>query len=139
MKKIHKLMLKGLFGLMAFTLLTGCDPGSNDDGKECYKSLYIGVNNVTGPETVPINQPIVFSVSYFVDSACGDFKDFYVETNGAYERTMTLQVEYDGCNCTPAQTTKSINYSFTPAVSGTYTFKFKVDATNVITKVVTVQ
>jgi hypothetical protein len=138
MKTLQQLTCRGLFALMAFALLAGCDPGSNDDGKNCYQVMYIGVTNVTGPETVALGQPIVLAVNYLVENQCGNFKDFYVEANGAYDRTLTLQAEYNGCNCPIGQVSKSINYSFTPAVAGTYTFRFKVDATTQITKVVTV-
>lgn len=115
-----------------------CDPGSNDDGGNCQELAYVGAASVSGPDTASPNETVSYTLNFLVDNSCGSFNSVSEEANGAYEKTLTILVLYDGCNCSAGQFPRTGTYSFTPTIANTYTLKFRVTESTFITKTLVV-
>lgn len=121
--------------LFLATSLSSC---SSDDGGETIiiKNSYL--TSVDGPVTGTVNQEITLTTKYVIENSCGQFEKFNEVQNGN-SKTIDVQVKYTGENCTTASTEVTTPYKFTVIAPGTYTFKFKRNASQFITHVVTVE
>lgn len=118
-----------------FISFTSC-LGDSDNENECYDAIYVGVNDVTGPTTATINQPITLDVKFNVVNSCGSFQAYYEEATNTNEKTITVLAKYLGCDCDQGIVEKTIPYTFTATATGTYVLKFKI--TNTTFKTMTI-
>jgi len=133
---MKKLALRTLaIVLFISTSLVSCN---NDDGGETIilKTSYL--TSVEGPVTGALNQDITLNVKYTAENGCGAFNKF-VETQSGTTKTIQVQVKYVGDNCGSTPTEVTSPYTFNVNQPGTYTFKFKRNASQFITHVVTVE
>jgi len=121
--------------LFISTSLASC---SSDDGGETVIVLTSYITDVTGPETGVVNQDITFNVKYFAENGCGSF-DQFIQTQSGNTKTILAQVKYIGDNCGNTQTEITTPYTFNVNVPGTYTFKFRKNASQFITREVIVE
>ena len=121
--------------LFISTSLTSC---SSDDGGETVITSTSYITDATGPETGFVNQDITFNVKYFAENGCGAF-DQFIQTQSGNTKTIVAQLKYVGDNCGNTQTEITTPYTFNVNVAGTYTFKFKKNASQYITRVVIVE
>jgi hypothetical protein len=89
----------------------------------CNTTLLTPATSVTGPRTVALNQPAVYTIAYAPASGCGTLANV-TEQAADNIRAVSINVSYTSCNCAspayPAQTT----YTFQPSQAGTYYLKF---------------
>ncbi|QKG55401.1 hypothetical protein GKZ68_01350 [Hymenobacter sp. BRD128] len=89
----------------------------------CNNTLLTPITAVSGPKTIAINQPAVYSLSYLPAGGCGTLANLSEQSSGN-TRAIGVNINYASCSCTttavPAQTT----YTFQPTQAGTYYLKF---------------
>ena len=121
--------------LFISTTLSSCN---NDDGGETVIVTTAYFSEVAGPITGAINEDITLTVKYIADNACGVL-DRYDEIQSGNTKTVGVLVKYTGDNCGAVPTEVTSPYTFNVNVPGTYTFKFRKNASQFITHVVTVE
>jgi len=111
---------------------------SNDDSSETVILQNEFVTSVTAPETGTIDQDIEMTVKFLIDNPCGQFNKFTEVTTGN-TKTIQVQAKYIGSDCGSNSSEVSVPYKFRVNQAGTYTFKFKKNDSQFLTKVVTVE
>ena len=131
-----KLIKLKLF-ILAFvaTTVVSCDLGG-DDENICSSTLYAPATQVTGPSTATVNEQVTYAVSFNIANSCGAFSSFTSSTG--FPKQVAAVVNYNGCSCTPQNTTVTKNFQYTPTQAGTYEFKFVSGTNTFITKTLTV-
>jgi hypothetical protein len=125
------------FSLIALgaAALSGClttqEPTCNSTG-------YVPIVGATGPKTVGINQPAVFTISYTLGSSCGTLGEVTAVPNGNVVQVGVAGV-YTGCACTTTTTVSQTTYQFQTATTGTYRIQFLSGNNSVITDTVVVK
>lgn len=121
--------------LFISTSLASCN---NDDGGETIMLKNSYINSVEGPITGTVNQRITLTTKYTAENGCGEFSQFNETINGN-SKTIDVQVKYVGADCGSTPTEITTPYTFEVIEPGTYTFKFKKNASQFITHVVTIE
>ncbi|WP_296151021.1 hypothetical protein [uncultured Flavobacterium sp.] len=121
--------------LFISTSLASCN---NDDGGETIMLKNSYLTSVEGPVTGTVNQKITLTTKYIAENGCGAFNQFNELQNGT-TKTIDVQVKYTGANCGSTPTEITTPYTFEVIEPGTYTFKFKKNASQFITHVVTIE
>lgn len=133
---MKKFALKSVAAILFVSFsLTSC---SNDDGGETVIIQNEFVTAATAPETGVVNQDITIDLKYMADNACGQFNKF-VETTNGNTKIIEVQVKYVGTDCGENPSEVALPYTFKVNQPGTYTFKFKRNASQYLTRVVTVE
>lgn len=122
--------------VLLLTITTAC---SNENEVVCYEKFTPGVTNVTGPTTANVNEEISLTVSFRVESSCGQFIEFTSGDTSPTTKEIAVQAEYDGCKCTIKPFTRIADYKFKAATPGTYTLKFHKTSLTFITHTVVVE
>jgi len=130
MKSLVLLSLTVLGAAALSGCLTTQEPTCNSTG-------YVPIVSATGPKTVGINQPAVFTIGYTLGSSCGTLGDVTAVANGNIVQVGVAGV-FTGCACTPTTTVSQTTYRFQPATAGTYRIQFVSGDNTVITDTVVV-
>jgi hypothetical protein len=105
----------------------------------CNSTSYAPIVSATGPRTVGVNQPAVFTVVYTLGSDCGALSDLMVVP---VPNSNTVQVAvmgtYRGCACNTTTTVSQTTYQFQAATAGTYRVQFLTGNNTFITDTVVV-
>ena len=107
----------------------------NDDNKEedeCITNKIEYVTSVNSPNTGTINDTVNIEVNFGVFNGCGGFGKF-IETENGNIRNIEVEAKYEGCICTQAFVSRTVNYEFKSTNSGNYELKFKSSPTEFIT------
>lgn len=128
------LKLRLIVFIAALTAMAACSTDESD--MECSSEGFIDATGVTGPETVLVNEPAVFNVSFKLFNDCGSFKGF--SQNNVFPRAIRVTATYEGCTCTPITTTETEQYTFTSATPGTYVLQFFTGQNEFISKTIVV-
>ena len=133
---MKKFALKSIAAIFFTSLsIVSC---SSDDGGETVILQNEFVTVATAPETGLVNQDITIDLKYMVDNPCGQFNKF-VETTTGNTKIIEVQVKYVGSDCGQNASEVAVPYTFKVNQPGTYTFKFKRNASQYLTRVVTVE
>ena len=132
---MKSLLLKSIVLIIAISIQTSC---VDDDGDNCYYEIVSLATEVTGPETVAVNEPIVFNVKFLPFDGCTTFLKFNLERiNNVFYLDVISKGEQCGCDLEIVE--GSAIYTFTPTSPGIYTFRFTNDVDSAIIKNVTVE
>lgn len=128
--------MRYLFIIIAFaaTLAAGCS--TDPAGNYCFEQVQTGIDEVTGPETTVINEPVTLQASFKIYNSCGTFNRFN-ESSG-FPKTIRAVVNYSGCNCQEIIKTETKPYIFQYPRTGQYILKFVKPDGTFITKTITV-
>jgi len=132
--KYFRFKLIALFAVLA--TITACSMEDDADNDYCYSSFYTGINEVTGPETTTVDEPIEIMATFNISNGCGEFNRFVATTN--YPKQIVALVDYSGCTCTEVLQTVTEPYTFTASEPGEYVLKFIKPDETFITKTITV-
>ena len=128
-------ILKSIVLIFAVFIQTSC---VDDDGNNCYYEIVSLATEVTGPETIAVNQPIVFNVKFLPFDGCTRFLKFNQERiNNVFYLDVISKGEQ--CGCDQEIVEGNAIYTFTPTSPGLYTFRFTNDVDSAIIKNVTVE
>lgn len=115
--------LKFLSLLLFVGILTACS--LDDSDQSCFYQAAMTTTAVTGPETVVVNTPAVYNVTFYVANSCGTYNS--LQESGGFPKSIVALVDYDGCNCSEVASYPTKPYTFTPTAVGTYEFRFLTD------------
>ena len=102
--------------------LTSC---LNTKPSDCHSSVVATVLGIDGPKTVAVNQAASFALNYTLDGPCGKFNSVNDEAVATPNtRVVSVQVDYEGCNCPQKTIPAQAVYTFQPTKAGTYYFQF---------------
>ena len=128
-------ILKSIVLILALSMQTSC---VDDDGNNCYYEIISLATEVTGPDTVAVNEPIVINVKFLPFDGCTTFLRFFQER---IDNVFYLEVVSKGeqCGCDKEIEEGTTTFTFTPTTAGLYTFRFTSGVDQVLIKNVTVQ
>ena len=106
--------------------LTSCLDGGD---RVCRTTTILPATAVTGPKTVAVNQPAVYTIDYEL-GACGSFINIAEQVLGS-SRLVGVNMQYDGCNCPSTVTQERATYTFQPTQPGTYYLQFAASNGNI--------
>jgi hypothetical protein len=121
--------------LIISSLIISCE--SDGQNKECIEYDIGYVTSVNSPTTGTVNETIKIEVNFRVTNGCGGFEKF-IETQNGNIKTIEVEAKYEGCACTQALETRTVNYDFTASKSGDYELNFKSSPTEFITANITI-
>ena len=128
-------IFKSLAILFLFLSFISCFPDQSDNG--CYEISGTPTIAVEGPTTTTLSNSVILDINYTVINTCDTFYLFYEEiSQGA--KYITVNVRYDGCNCTQETTNRSTQYEFIPEEVGTFSLRFKTTNTTYIEHIIEV-
>jgi hypothetical protein len=108
----------------AFVLLPlGATSCLNVGPDTCNATLLTPVQSATGPRTVAVNQPAVYTLVYAPASGCGTLGNLAEQVENT-TRTVTLNVNYTSCACGTPGALAQTTYTFQPTQAGTYYLRF---------------
>ena len=110
------------YSLLAATALglTSCLTTEPDT---CSATLITPVTSATGPKTVAVNAPAVYTLVYAPSGGCGTLGTLAQQTSGNTQ-TIGVNVNYTSCSCAALATPGQTTYTFQPTQAGTYYLKF---------------
>lgn len=108
-----------------------CNDDNNEED-ECITNKIEYVTSINSPNTGTINDTVNIEVNFRVSDGCGGFGKFIESENGNI-RNIEVEAKYEGCICTQAFESKTVNYEFKSTNSGNYELKFKSSPTEFIT------
>lgn len=129
-----KTMKRLFFAFLIVAGIAACSTDTSDD--YCFQQALTGVDEVTGPETTTVNEPIELQVSFKINNGCGEFYRFQ-ESNG-FPKQIVAVVNYVGCVCTEMVEEATEPYTFQASQAGEYVLKFAKPDNTFITKTITV-
>ena len=86
-----------------------------------YTTAY--VTEVTGPNTMLVDQEADFVVKSYLTDGCGKFENLEATSN-EYTLTIRLNAKYEGCVCTANLIEGETTYKFKPTKGGVYYLKY---------------
>jgi len=89
----------------------------------CIRYTNARVTQVTGPNTVLVNQETDFTVEFHTTNGCGKFENLESTSNGNVI-TLSVVAKYSGCICTDVILQGETTYKFKPTQGGIYYLKF---------------
>ncbi|MDO7885853.1 hypothetical protein [Hymenobacter cheonanensis] len=89
----------------------------------CNTTLLTPVTSVSGPKTIAVNQPAVYSLVYAPAGGCGTLANVAEQAAGNV-RAVSVNVNYASCTCATTATLAQATYTFQPSQAGTYYLKF---------------
>ena len=119
-----------------FVVALSCE--KNEENENCLEYKNSFVLNIDAPSNGTVNEDIIIEVFFSVINGCGNFNKF-IEVENGNTTTIEVQAKYEGCFCTHAVETRSINYIFSTQTAGDYEFKFKSGENEFITAIITVE
>lgn len=108
--------------MIIFLVVLSCDKKEEDENCLEYKNSF--VTNIDAPSNGIVNEDTIIEVFFPVINGCGNFNKF-IEVENGNTTTIEVQAKYEGCICTQAIETRSIDYIFNTQTAGDYEFKFK--------------
>lgn len=120
-----------LISIVIFGIVVSCND-DNDEKNECITNNIEYVTSINSPNTGTINETVNIEVNFKVSDGCGGFGKFIESENGNI-RNIEVEAKYEGCICTQAFESKTVNYEFKSTNSGNYELKFKSSPTEFIT------
>jgi len=103
----------------------------------CSATVVTPVTTATGPKTVAVNAPAVYTLGYTPAAGCGTLGSFAQQTSGNTQ-VVSVNVNYTTCSCAALATPGQTTYTFQPTQVGTYYLKF-VTATGYLTDTLVVK
>ncbi len=92
---------------------------------ECHSTVVAPLLSINGPKTVAVNQAANFALTYTLAGSCGKFNSVNDEAVATPNtRVVSVQVDYEGCNCPQTTIPAQVIYTFQPTKAGTYYFQF---------------
>ena len=95
----------------------------------CSTNTIVPAVAVSGPKTVTVNQPAVYTIDYEL-GACGSFINLAEQVLGN-SHLVGVNVQYNGCNCPNTVTQEQATYTFKPTQPGTYYLQFAANNGNI--------
>lgn len=89
----------------------------------CSATVVTPITTATGPKTVAVNAPAVYTLVYTPAGGCGTSSSVTPLTNGNTQ-VVNVNVTYTNCNCAALPTLAQTTYTFQPTQAGTYYLKF---------------
>ena len=120
-----------LISIVIFGIVVSCNDDNNEKN-ECITNNIEYVTSINSPNTGTINDTVNIEVNFRVFNGCGGFGKFIESENGNI-RNIEVEAKYEGCICTQAFESKTVNYEFKSTNSGNYELKFKSSPTEFIT------
>ena len=120
-----------LISIVIFGIVVSCNDDNNEED-ECITNKIEYVTSINSPNTGTINDTVNIEVNFRVSDGCGGFGKFIESENGNI-RNIEVEAKYEGCICTQAFESKTVNYEFKSTNSGNYELKFKSSPTEFIT------
>ncbi|GAA3912041.1 hypothetical protein GCM10022209_00230 [Chitinophaga oryziterrae] len=114
--KPNDVIMKFKVLILLAVAFAGCSRKASTD-QNCIKYADVYVTEVQKTAT---NNP---SVSFQVNSGCGQFNKFIQKSEGN-TRIIKVQAVYKGCMCTMDMPIRTTTYTFTEKTPGTYYLKF---------------
>ncbi len=102
------------------TLMFSACKKQND---ECISYTTAPVTEVTGPNTILVDQEADFVVKYYLTDGCGKFENIESTSNGNTV-TISLIAKYEGCVCTAIILAGETTFKFKPTQPGIYYLKY---------------
>lgn len=120
--------------------LKSCDVGSSNENTCKTQNVGTAATAVSGDTTkslsdedndvsTPLSASVPITVSFKVSNSCGGFQSFYQENTDAFEKEITVNTMYEGCNCEDVEETLQATYNFKTFATGVYVLKFKTQST----------
>lgn len=97
----------------------------------CNTTLLTPVTSVSGPKTIAVNQPAVYSLTYSPAGGCGTLANVTEQTAGNI-RAVGVNVNYATCTCATPAALGQATYTLQPSQVGTYYLKFVGDSNYII-------
>ena len=104
---------------------------------ECIGYTTAYVTEVTGPNTMLVDEEAEFVVKCYLHNGCGKFEKLESSSN-EYTVTISLKAKYEGCVCTANLIEGEITYKFKPAQKGVYYLQYVQPNNTYFTDTVTV-
>ena len=134
----HTTMKRYLFSIfvliVSMAAVTACSSDTADN--YCFYQIQTGIDKVTGPETIRVNEQLTLQATFTINNSCGTFNRFAVSNN--YPKTIRAVVDYSGCTCQEIIKTETKPYIFKTSRAGTYTLYFVKPDGSYIIKTITV-
>ena len=124
-------------GTGTLALMFSCQEMNLENTDNCFSTEFVKPQNISGPDSVAVNEEIKFDLSIGVKNGCGSFGQFLTITDSTSVNIETVAA-YRGCVCTQAAMEIDTAYTFTPTSAGVYQFNFKTGDAVFETKEVTV-
>ena len=132
MKKSSAIPLGAIIGLLSFA---SCAKEKQE--MECVSYTTAQVTEVTGPNSVPVNQETGLTVFYYLTNGCGKFENMEA-ISGGNTTIISFKAKYEGCVCTDNLVTRQSVYEFKSGQPGVYYLKFLQPNNTYLTDTITV-
>jgi len=89
----------------------------------CSATVVTPITTASGPKTVAVNAPAVYTLVYAPTGGCGTLGGITQQASGNTQM-VSVNVTYTNCNCATLATPGQTTYTFQPTQAGTYYLKF---------------